>query len=71
MFYKGEIMVKINGRFYNADEMTVAEYLAQSNFDISRIAVELNENFLPKVKFSETVLKDGDTLEIVSFVGGG
>ena len=36
-----------------------------------RVAVELNENIVPRVKYSETFLEDGDTLEIVRFVGGG
>ncbi len=64
-------MVKINGEFFDAAEMTISEYLEQSNFDCSRIAIELNEEFIPKAKFTETVLNDGDSLEIVSFVGGG
>ncbi len=64
-------MVKINGELYDAAGMTVAEYLEQSHFDTSRIAIECNEDFLPKTKYAETVLKDGDTLEVVSFVGGG
>ena len=34
-------------------------------------AVELNEEILPKAEYAETVLKDGDVLEIVNFVGGG
>ena len=36
-----------------------------------RIAVELNEEILPKANYAATVLKDGDVVEIVNFVGGG
>lgn len=36
-----------------------------------RVAVELNLNIVPKGRFGETVLKNGDRIEIVSFVGGG
>ncbi len=64
-------MVKVNGEFSDIAGMTITEYLEQSRFDRARIAVELNEEFLPKAEFAETVLKDGDSLEIVSFVGGG
>ncbi len=64
-------MVKVNGELLNIDGMTIEGYLEQSNFDRLRIAIELNEEFVPKSKFSETVLKDGDSLEVVSFVGGG
>ena len=36
-----------------------------------RIAVELNGDILPKYSYSDTMLKDGDRLEVVTFVGGG
>ena len=52
-------------------EMSVADYLEQNNYQINRIAVEMNEEILPKYSYSETMLKDGDRLEIVTFVGGG
>ncbi len=64
-------MVKVNGELFDIEGKTIAEYLEQSNFDRSRIAVELNEEFVPKARFSEVVLKNNDSLEVVSFVGGG
>jgi len=36
-----------------------------------RIAVERNEEIVPKAKYAETVLADGDVVEVVNFVGGG
>ena len=36
-----------------------------------RVAVERNGDIVPKSKFQETMLSDADTLEIVTFVGGG
>ena len=47
------------------------DYLEQNNYQINRIAVEMNEEILPKYSYSETMLKDGDRLEVVTFVGGG
>ena len=38
---------------------------------VKRIAVELNGDILPKYSYSDTMLKDGDRLEVVTFVGGG
>lgn len=64
-------MVKINGTELNAEGKTVAEYLATTNYDPKRIAVERNGNIVPKAQYFETVLQDGDSLEVVSFVGGG
>ena len=50
---------------------SVKEYLEQNGYVISQIAVELNEEILPKNRYAETILKDGDCMEIVTFVGGG
>ena len=64
-------MVLINGKNTSADGKTVSQYLEEANFNPQTIAVELNEDILPKSQYGETVLKDGDVLEVVSFVGGG
>lgn len=64
-------MAKINGGERNVAGMTVAEYLATTNYDPGRIAVECNGDIVPKAMYGETFLKDGDNVEIVSFVGGG
>ena len=54
-----------------SDVFSVKEYLEQNGYIISQIAVELNEEILPKTEYASTVLKDGDVMEIVSFMGGG
>jgi thiamine biosynthesis protein ThiS len=36
-----------------------------------RLAIELNHDIVPRAVWPETVLHDGDRLEIVHFVGGG
>ena len=64
-------MVKINGNDVEAVGKTVAEYLAGTNYDCRRIAVERNGDIVPKAQYEKTVLQDGDTVEVVSFVGGG
>lgn len=64
-------MVKINGKQIDAAGKTLTEYLADTDYDVKRIAVELNGDIVPKAKYNDTVLSDDDTVEIVSFVGGG
>ena len=64
-------MVKINGEELNIAGKTLAEYLAITNYDPKRIAVERNGDIVPKAQYGETVLRDGDSVEVVSFVGGG
>ena len=65
-------MITVNGKQIQlTSEMSVADYLEQNNYQINRIAVEMNEEILPKYSYSETMLKDGDRLEVVTVVGGG
>lgn len=64
-------MVKINGEKLNVAGKTITEYLAATNYDPNRIAVECNGDIVPKAQYGETFLKDGDSVEVVSFVGGG
>ncbi|WP_024859380.1 sulfur carrier protein ThiS [Ruminococcus flavefaciens] len=64
-------MVKINGELLDKDGKTVSEMLADMDISSQRVAVELNEEIVPKAKYGETVLKDGDKVEVVRFVGGG
>ena len=64
-------MVKINGALFDKDGKTVAEMLADMDLSGQRVAVELNEEIVPKAKYGETVLKDCDKGEVVRFVGGG
>ncbi len=45
------------------EDTTVAEYLEQNQYQVKRIAVELNGDILPKYSYSDTMLKDGDRLE--------
>lgn len=64
-------MVKINGTQLDAAGKTLAEYLAGTSYDPARIAVERNGEIVPKARYGDTVLVDGDIVEVVSFVGGG
>ena len=64
-------MVKINGKELDVAGKTVAVYLSETNYDALRVAVERNGEIVPKAHYGETVLEDGDSVEVVSFVGGG
>ena len=65
-------MITVNGKGGTlTGPLSVADYLEQNNYQIKRIAVEMNGDILPKYSYSDTMLKDGDRLEVVSFVGGG
>lgn len=65
------VMVVVNGENKNIDGMTVAQYLEHEGLASDRIAVMLGDDIVPKSSYKTTVLADGDTLEVVGFVGGG
>ncbi|MGN0476039.1 MAG: sulfur carrier protein ThiS [Ruminococcus sp.] len=64
-------MVKINGESFDIAGKTIGEYLDTTNYDKKRIAVEKNGDIVPKSMYDETLINDGDRIEVVSFVGGG
>jgi len=50
---------------------TVLSLLRELSLPMTRVAVERNLSLVRKAEFAETVLSEGDRLEIVTFVGGG
>ncbi len=64
--------VTINGQQEAlADGLSVANMLATRQLQPIRVAVEINEQIVPRKRFDETTVKAGDRIEIVTFVGGG
>ena len=49
----------------------VAALVAALGLDVRKVAVERNLEIVPKSRYGQTPLADGDRIEIVSFVGGG
>ncbi len=64
-------MITVNGCELDGEGMSVAELVEGQGYKKERVAVELNEQIVPKAEYEATVLRDGDSVEIVSFVGGG
>ena len=64
-------MVRINGEDLDVGGKSVAEYLNSAGYDLMRVAVELTGDIVPKAQYSDTIFKNGDSVEVVSFVGGG
>lgn len=50
---------------------SVSSLVEQLGLKSDRLAIELNRDIVPRVRWQETPLQDGDKLEIVHFVGGG
>ena len=52
-------------------QLTLAALIESLDMKSDRVAIELNREIVPRDRWSQTPLKDGDRLEIVHFVGGG
>ena len=63
--------VHINGDSHRTEAATIAALLAELELEPARLAVEHNRVIAPRSQLDERPLADGDTLEIVHFVGGG
>ncbi|MDB2091828.1 MULTISPECIES: sulfur carrier protein ThiS [Clostridium] len=65
-------MIKVNGELINGcEDKTLSEFLSNEGYEITRIAVELNGEIARKKDYQSIILKENDTLEVVTFVGGG
>jgi thiazole synthase len=53
------------------DPLTVSDLLRTLGFDNGKVAVELNFDVVPKAQHENTKLNNGDSVEIVTLVGGG
>lgn len=63
--------ITTNGEAVSVEPCSVQDYLISLGIDPRRVAVELNRDILPKAQYQATLLREGDSLEIVHFVGGG
>jgi sulfur carrier protein len=70
--YAEPVVITLNGERYEIDEpISVAGLLARLEIDPRRVAIEHNLTIIKRQTYPEVVIGEGDTLEIVNFVGGG
>ena len=63
--------ITVNGKPVETTGSTIQLLLEQLGLDCRQVVVERNRAIVPRQRFAEEFLADGDTLEIVHFVGGG
>lgn len=63
--------MKVNGNNYEYTGQTVQEVLEVLQFRLDRIVVEYNGKILSKSDWISTRVSAADTMEVVTFVGGG
>jgi sulfur carrier protein len=67
-----EVRVRVNGDDVRLPRgASVTLLLDRLKVSSPRVAVERNREILPKSSYASTLLEEGDTFEVVEFVGGG
>jgi thiamine biosynthesis protein ThiS len=66
------LRIRVNGEIRELQEdMTLGDLVRQLSLAPERLAIELNREVVRRAAWPETRMREGDTVEIVHFVGGG
>jgi thiazole synthase len=66
------LKIVVNGKPREAsDGLTVSALIAELGITAPQVAVEHNMDIVDRERFADTVLAEGDKVEIIHFVGGG
>lgn len=66
------MQIVLNGKAREIDSgSTIAKLLQVLNLKAEQVAVEHNRRIVMRPEFDTCVLKEGDRIEVVNFVGGG
>ena len=64
--------ITVNGEIKEmTGELTVAKLLANHNLKPGLTVVQINKKIIPKEKYSEHIINDGDEVELIKFMAGG
>jgi sulfur carrier protein len=70
--YRPIVKVVLNGEpLEYSGQLTVRALLEHLDLLGRRVAVAINSRVIPKSRFDETRLEEGDSVEIIQAVGGG
>jgi thiamine biosynthesis protein ThiS len=66
------MQITLNGEPYQLEQpLSVTELLEKLDIDSRRVAIEYNLSILKRYAYPQTMISEGDRLEIVNAVGGG
>jgi sulfur carrier protein len=63
--------IQVNGELQDITARTLAEALVELNWGEARVATALNGSFVPKAGRAETILNEGDQVEVLAPMQGG
>ncbi len=66
------IRIEVNGEAVETrPAISLADWLVEAGYRSRYVAVEINRQVVPRARHVDTLLRDGDQLELVTLVGGG
>lgn len=66
------VQIQVNGEARQVGAgLTIIELLGELNIRSDRVAVEINLEIVDRNDFEQRSLRDGDRVEVISFIGGG
>jgi len=64
--------ITVNGQPEDVSEaITIQFFLERKKLKVDQVIVAVNDDVIEVDKYVETSLSDGDTIDLMSFVGGG
>jgi len=69
---KNKIKITVNGKQMTVNlKFSLKNLIDKLELPIKKVAIELNREIVNKKRLSKIILKSGDKIEIVNFIGGG
>ena len=66
------IKVSVNGEVKELEnDLNISEMIEALEYKVKGFAVAVNTTFVPLAKYDETIIKEGDTIDILAPVQGG
>jgi sulfur carrier protein len=65
------MQLKINGKFEEFSGGSVLDLLNTKKIEPQMVAVEVNDSMVERERLATTLLKEGDRLEFLFYMGGG
>ena len=63
--------IKVNGKHETVEPCSIADYVQAKGMNPTSLVVEFNQQIIKQDQWDAVQIKDNDTLELLSFVGGG
>jgi sulfur carrier protein len=62
----------LNGKPYElGNEITIAALVRSLDLNATQVAIERNRTIVPRARWDEVILSEGDEVEVVRLIGGG